>query len=426
MIWLLAGYVMLYLYRPWEVFPSLGVIPIERVYMLGVMAFWAIWPQKRFRFSPVHLAQVAFALVILASWVISPYRDLPATQEVVENHLKILVFYIILVTSVRNEKELLLLLVCYVCATGVYAAHSLREYLAGRVEFRMGFYRLVGVDVTSQQSNLFAAVVVSALPFAAVWWAQTRRLLVRLGLIGFFGLIGICVALTGSRAGYVIFGVFALMQACIARHRKTALAVVFVLGMVVCVNMPSMVINRFMTMIDPSAGPANAQTSAMGRVAGLMAGLKVWRDNPGLGTGPSSFIVSSGLGFQAHNLLGQLVGDLGTAGLVTFLSITLCCFWNLVRAREWLRQRPELKNTLAYRVLLATLLILVLQVIYGAGGHNLYRYQWYWAAGFNVVALECLRQRLQQPRLRVLRPLQRTAFPRLDSSFRVARVIAKR
>jgi len=397
MIWLLCCYVGMYIYRPWEVFPALGAIQAERIYMVGVIGFWAIWPEKKFRFSLVHLTQVLFALVVGISWMISPYRDVPTTQELVENHLKILIFYVILVTSVRNENDLRLLLLAYVVAMTIYAGHSLREYLCGRYEYRQGFQRLVGVDVTSQQSNIFASQIVSALPLAAVWWRQTRSVLVRGGLVGFFGLIGVCVALTGSRGGYVILAAFALMQACLSKHRKMALGLLIVLGIGVSLAMPDFVINRFMTLIDPSAGPANAQHSAMGRIVGLMAGLRVWQENLLLGAGPNSFILAAGLGFQAHNLLGQVLAELGTAGLIAFLCILLCCVWNSFRIRRQLRSRPELKETLPYRVLLATLVMLMLQLIYGVGAHNLYRFQWYWTAGFNVVATMCLRQRLQQP-----------------------------
>jgi O-Antigen ligase len=388
MLWLLGGYVVLYVYRPWEVFPSLSSFQIERYYMLVVMAYWMVWPGKVFRLNKVHVAILGFTLVMVASWVASTYRDL--TWPIVEDYLKIIVFYILVVTSLRNERDLLLLVWFFVLAVGLYASHSYWEYLCGRYEYRQGFRRLIGVDLSSRQSNMFAGVIVTALPFVQICWRSWRSIFVRLGLIGYVGLIGVCIALTGSRGGYVTLGVFALVQACLSKHRKIALGLLFGLFVMITVMMPGMVIDRFMTIIDSSAGPQSAHESAMGRVAGLMAGLKVWSQHPALGAGPMSFMLASGLGFQAHNLLGQLVGDLGTGGLVTFLGILICCAWNFLLARKVVRFRKDLRDSTAYLVVRATLLILLLQLIYGLAGHNLYRFQWYWAAAFNAGAIYCL------------------------------------
>jgi O-Antigen ligase len=401
MLWLLGGYIILYIYRPWEVFPSISSFQIERLYMLGVLAFWIVWPGKVLRPNRVHFAVLAFTLAVVASWSISPYRDV--TWLYIEDYLKVLVFFTLVVTCIRDERDLRCLVWFVVIAIGVYAAHSFREYFCGRYEYRMGFHRLIGVDQTSSQSNMFAGVVVTGLPFVQICWRNTRSLLMRLGLVGFVGLVGMCVALTGSRGGYITLGVFALVQACLSKHRKLAIGVLVGLGVMVSVMMPGMVIDRFMTMFDSAAGPESAHLSAMGRIAGLMAGLHMWSQNPALGTGPMSFILASGLGFQAHNMLGQLVGELGTAGLVAFVSILLCCGLNFLKARKLVKGRPELRDCTAYLVVRATLVILLLHLIYGMGGHNLYRFQWYWAAAFNVGATYCVVRRVEQAALAVPR-----------------------
>ena len=45
-------------------------------------------------------------------------------------------------------------------------------------------------------------------------------------------------------------------------------------------------------------------------------------------------------------------------------------------------------------------------MIYGATSHNLYRFQWYWTAGFNIAAYACLQKRMLQETARRVRPGQ--------------------
>jgi hypothetical protein len=42
MRWLLIGYMLLFIHRPFEVWPWLGDLHIERIYMLLTIAAWAV------------------------------------------------------------------------------------------------------------------------------------------------------------------------------------------------------------------------------------------------------------------------------------------------------------------------------------------------------------------------------------------------
>jgi hypothetical protein len=56
MIWLLGGYMWLFVHRPFEVWPSLGALQIERGYMLIMMIAWVVTPGKGFMPNRIHLA----------------------------------------------------------------------------------------------------------------------------------------------------------------------------------------------------------------------------------------------------------------------------------------------------------------------------------------------------------------------------------
>ena len=75
MLWLLGGYMWLYIHRPFEVWPILGTIRLERVYMLALMAYWACWPGRQWIANRLNPAYLCFFLTILASWMVSPWHD---------------------------------------------------------------------------------------------------------------------------------------------------------------------------------------------------------------------------------------------------------------------------------------------------------------------------------------------------------------
>ena len=62
MHWLLIGYMFLFIDRPFEVWPALGDLHVERAYMAFTLVVWAVWPGKRFLANPQHAAYAAHDL----------------------------------------------------------------------------------------------------------------------------------------------------------------------------------------------------------------------------------------------------------------------------------------------------------------------------------------------------------------------------
>ena len=60
MIWLLGGYMWLYVHRPFEIFPILGDLQVERLYMLLLILVWVASPAKAFWPNRLHRALAAF------------------------------------------------------------------------------------------------------------------------------------------------------------------------------------------------------------------------------------------------------------------------------------------------------------------------------------------------------------------------------
>src|SRR5437870_2981837 len=104
MVWLIIGYMYLYIHRPFEVWPILGDLRLELLYT-GVMGgYWLIAAKKQWLPNVQHRAFFAFAFAALTCWVASPWPESGAVT--MDRYYKLLVFYVIVVTSVRDEKDL--------------------------------------------------------------------------------------------------------------------------------------------------------------------------------------------------------------------------------------------------------------------------------------------------------------------------------
>ena len=83
MLYILIGYMLLFIHRPFEIWPALGEMHVERVYILAAAAFWMISPGKRLQPTRLDLGIVLFCTAVLFAWVSSPWSD--DGQAVVED-----------------------------------------------------------------------------------------------------------------------------------------------------------------------------------------------------------------------------------------------------------------------------------------------------------------------------------------------------
>jgi O-antigen ligase len=398
MIWLLGGYMWLFVHRPFEVWPALGAIQIERGYMLMMLIAWFVSPGKGMLPNCIHIALAVFTVTMATGWVISPYADMPGCTDVVENYFKVIVFYVLVITSVRDERGLRLLVLLFLGSVGLYMAHSIVEFLHGKYQWRMGTRRMIGVDVTFSDPNAFASTLLYTLPLLIPYWKEQPRRIPRILLIGYALVCICCVLLTGSRAGFLgLCGLTAVILVSYAQRKGQMILLGCVAGLaafaVLTVVLPEDLQNRYLTLVDSSRGPRNAQVSAHGRLVGLEEGIRVWQESPFFGHGPASFQYSTGKRFQAHNLYGQVLAELGLMGALSLLLLAICFARNWLESRRWAMCWGERTPSFATLVSQAIGINLILLLVMGWAGHNLYRYNWQWFAAFGAIALHCLRQR---------------------------------
>lgn len=390
MHWLLAGYMWLFIHRPFEVWASvLGAWHLERIYMIVTIVAWAIMADKSWIRNRVNVALAGLVGAILVSYALSPYRD--AGEWPVMETLRVGVFYLLLMSCIHDERRLKFIITAYVTAVGLYLAHSLWEYGHGRHVWRMGTQRMIGVDATMSDPNSFAGTLMYALPMVWPLWHELRGW--RKGLLmAFTGALIVSVLLTGSRTGLLGLAVLGGTLLVVSSRRVVwGLAFAAVVPML-WIMLPEDRQMRFKTMLDPTVGPANAQESAQSRVDYFWRSVDLWQDRIATGYGPGAFPVASHTKMQAHTLYGQLMAETGLIGIIAFAGLLAAFVLNardfrrLDRGIPW-RQR-EFTSQLSLAVMAGVLVLLVM----GIGGHNLFRNNWMWFAAFQAIALTCRRR----------------------------------
>jgi O-antigen ligase len=313
-----------------------------------------------------------------------------ASFALVEDWFKVFLFYVLLVSTIRTEKELQIVVISYVVVMGLYELHSLREYFNGRGVYRMGTWRMVGVDETMSDPNTFCASVNYGLPFLYPAWTLAKERWQKLAIYGMAGLAVVCILLTGSRSGLAALMVLVAITGLASKYRWRLLTAIAVIAPLIWVNLRSDLQDRYLTLIDPSRGPQNAEASAEGRTQSFWDGMQSFADNPLFGAGLGSYVAKTG--FQTHNLYNQAMGELGVFGLAVLVGYAWCFVANYREARRLVRT-DDLDGVFLYRICLAGLLSCLLLFLLGWGGHNLSRYNWLWFGAFTSLAVHFLRVR---------------------------------
>ncbi|MCG2682720.1 MAG: O-antigen ligase family protein [Planctomycetales bacterium] len=386
----------LFVHRPFEIWPVLATIRIERTYMLFTIGCWLALGPRLPAPNRLHFRFVLFILVMIVSWLLSPYQAVG--QKTVEDYLKYAVFYVLLVTSVRDERDLRTIVVGYVGVMTLFMAHSLREFYCGRAWYAQGILRMGAVG-ESFDANDFAGLIVCSLPFAWVMWREWTARWKRGLLLAYLGLGCYCIMLTGSRMGFCGLMLASVLACLISPKRWRLLALYPVFLAAAWMMLPEDRKDRYPTMIDPSKGPASATASAGNwRLGGFENSLPLFNERPLLGFGPMGFRAATRRGMP-HNLYGQLLAELGLAGAVAFGLILWGVAQNAVEARRIVQAVGPPGDLPAWHTVAAMAATFLLLAFMGWGFNFLFWHVWLWFGGFQAVALFCLKQQAADAQL---------------------------
>lgn len=407
--WAVVFYIGLFIIRPWEkLFPELGPLRFERI---SVMAIMAIVAMRRGVFVRLTFQNIAMIFLFVAVYLSGKLGFDPATseQEVTEFFGFMLIFFLIQ-KAVRSPYQMLFIIASYLMLTTLYVGKSIWEYaFNGAAMVMMGVHRLAGVDLTYGHPNTLGRAMLCSIPFAIyfyrirgtfceTWPSQLRRLFpwvlkghIVMCLLGLF--------LTRSRAATVGLVFYILLV--VVRQRGFAKKVKWGFGALILMLAgfllaPSDMQNRIRSIwddnVEAQADMRGANASKEGRVEGFLAGMAIFQEFPITGVGIGNFAdyradFVDGVHLNAHNLPGELMGEIGAIGTIAFILFFFAYYANLRRLRTVGQDYELLTGDPRYRMLGTCMMdVLFLLMLYGLTGHTLQAYQWYFYAGFAVIA----------------------------------------
>ncbi len=317
------------------VFAVAGFIPLApTMALLGLILLTAVsFFIRLFRDKSMKLRStildyfvVLFGMVLLYSFITSYTPGSSMLALLI--HMAFIVFYFILVNTIKTRQQLYVLaalLVLSTTVTSLYGLYQLKTVGATSeawVDTTLFEDIKARVGSTFENPNVLGEYLVLIIPVAiAMLWGQKSWIskLVTLGLTAI--MLG-CLVYTYSRGAYVglilAFALFAVL-----RDRRFIILGVIGLLMLPFV-LPASVINRF-----ASIGNLN-DTSSFYRISVWLGSLKLaqdyWLSGIGLGLEPFKLVypkysLNAAYAHHSHNIYIQLMIETGIAGLLMFFAI---------------------------------------------------------------------------------------------------------
>lgn len=303
--------------------------------------------------------------------------------------LRLFIIYLFVLFLVESERQMRLFILFIIFSSVFHSFASVINYYMGNYvsNVYMGIDRATGIDQSLSGPNSLAATMVYTLPLIYYYYLATSSRFVRFLIIATTPVLILCIILTGSRTGMAGTLFFLLLVLWQNKNRIRNIVVMGAVLVLIWIAMPGQYQDRFASTTDFSSGTASA-VSARARVEGLIKGILMAMDRPLTGVGIGNYSVAAGTIYsvgdwhRAHNLLGEILGEIGFLGTTTFIVWLVFLF----KTMHQLKRRTDTDKTRFYYLTLLGLRMQLLCLLFmGLASHNLYRYNWYIISALVVV-----------------------------------------
>ena len=335
------------------------------------------------------------AFVVVEGFATLLAFDYSIAQPAFQEHLTVLVGYLLIVTIVRTRRELMLTVLTLCFGGGVFLSYSYWEFLNGRYDYAQGVVRMIGIGRSNADANSFGATIVYLMPLV-VWVGVTARSwFLRFCALGYGLLTALCVFLTSSRSALMLLALNVLFVIALLPRglpRWIGVGLVAGLGVFLFGGLSEEQTKRIASIF--SSDTYEKDMCTRGRIEGYEVGWRILMENPVLGVGPGNWGAYrmrkvDGNQLEAHNLTGQLIATRGIAGTLTFVGYLVASV--VFSLRLWRRRRrsPDPWDRAVARLAVTGVFVLGLLLVAGLAGHNLERPNWVWMPALVVAAAAC-------------------------------------
>jgi O-antigen ligase len=386
-------YIGCLLVQPQSRFPFLGAIQFEKI-VVGI-AFISLFAtgNATIRASRITFLMLAFYLIMLLGYSLSPYQDFAMARDWLTNYWKCLVLYFLVLFGVKSLRDISLLFTGIVAILCIYQILSWNDFLnGGSYVYQQGMKRIVGIwSGGIGAANYFGMISLYSLPLAVFWFKKTERRGMKAFLLCYLLMSFLSILYSGTRGAMMCFIIFFLLCIGTLGKKKVGIGLAVMIWVLSTVALPDYLSHRYFETLPffseegsvfESESDRMAKNSAFARLKGMVEGFQLARKRPIVGYGPGASAIArdelytikrrnpDGY-FQLHNLYGQVLAETGFVGGAIFLCIIAAYFLELRGLAESFGKSADLN---LYKWTLQMSLIVFL--LYGFASHTLYRYHW--------------------------------------------------
>lgn len=380
-VWCAVSYLILVYCKVSYFFPLFAAIKSELVFAL-VILIRILFARKSFANLSPHYNSVnkyfyIFTATIALSFVVAiDHRH--SWDAAVYHYIKVFILYIIIICSLHKLRELKIFIWSFTLMMAYLTYEPLVQFFSGtggsEHSYGTNYISEVGllsghVALANNMNQMIPIVFYLLLSYRSI----LGRVLAAIPLAGFVGaLIG-----SGSRGGVFGFGFLSLVFVYFSRNRSRALIICTVLTLILLTVSTSLVTTA--SRVDVS--------STTNRLTGLTHGIGMLLKGNVIGVGPGCFQIARrqifSYGMAAHNIYGELLGDLGIPGTIAWTLLIAQIFRNLIKSKSLLRGKG-MDDGFLYHLALGLQVSLIVRLFISMASHGLYFFYWYLIAAVSA------------------------------------------
>lgn len=338
-------------------------------FLLVTLVFISAWVLHQFLEAEpmIYFDSSLPVILLLLLFLVTSLFDAPYPElgfAVLLDFGKILLFYLIFVTAISDERmfrQVFWVAIASVVVSALYGFYQMYQLLQ-QGTLLPAIVRLRGLTYNPNALALNLVLVVSFFAYLFFLSRDRRVKLLSLGL-AVFGVAAISA--TVSRAGYIALGVLFLLLAWEFRARRWPVLVVAVLLVLVLLFLPDEYFARLALLLDPMQ-----DASLRWRVRLYLGAVELIQQYPINGLGLGQFVTVSvnyiNKPLDTHNTYLQLWAECGPGALLSFLGLFGLAFWRFQHATQYYRERDDVHMQAVCQSLKASVLLIAISAIFGS------------------------------------------------------------
>jgi O-antigen ligase len=379
--------------------PVLGTIRIELLVGSIILILIFLKVNKgtiKIKKNRVSLAATFFLVACFITIPFAYYKTY--SFEIFIRLLKFFAIYLMIIFGIQSEKQLKGFIWIYILMIAFIFTESFFYAIQGlHIRYNSGAMRLFGPPGLFGHPNSLGGVTAANLPFLYFLFNYEKSRIRKLLLFALMVIAIRVIMYTNSRTAFIGFISFIPLVWLFSKNKLVVTIVILLSCMLLWQFAPPETKQRFLTLkkTEQYISGQGDNKDAMGyRLLLLKNSFNLFLEFPITGVGIGNFISISGWRYNiwlpTHNLYTQALSETGIVGSLSFMLLIIFIIKNLNEAKKIIYQK-KLHETFSSSMLTSVKIFLILRLVVGLFGDDLYDNYWWIAGGLSVVILNIVK-----------------------------------